>query len=57
MTKTLAGASPVDQPVRPREVPLPGGFGRALRDGSILPSGQPKIMGPSLEQWLAESRR
>ena len=23
MTKTLAGASPVDQPVRPREVPLP----------------------------------
>ena len=39
------------------EVPLPGGFGRALRDGSILPSGQPKIMGPSLEQWLADSRR
>ena len=26
MTKTLAGASPVDQPVRPREVPLPGGL-------------------------------
>ena len=26
MTKPLAGASPVDQPVRPREVPLPGGL-------------------------------
>jgi len=39
------------------EVPLPGGFGRALRDGSILPSAQAKIVGPSLEQWLAESRR
>lgn len=39
------------------EVPLPGGFGRALRDGSILPSRQAKIVGPSLEQWLAESRR
>ena len=44
---------------RPRvlEVPMPGGFGRALRDGSILPSAQAKIVGPSLEQWLAESRR
>ncbi len=39
------------------EVPLPGGFGRALRDGSILPSDPAKIVGPSLEQWLAESRR
>lgn len=26
MNDTLAGASPVDQPVRPREVPLPGGL-------------------------------
>lgn len=26
MTTDLAGASPVDQPVRPREVPLPGGL-------------------------------
>lgn len=26
MNDNLAGASPVDQPVRPREVPLPGGL-------------------------------
>ena len=26
MTTKPAGASPVDQPVRPREVPLPGGL-------------------------------
>ena len=26
MNDTPAGASPVDQPVRPREVPLPGGL-------------------------------
>ena len=39
------------------EVPMPGRFGQALRDGSILPSAQAKIVGPSLEQWLAESVR
>ncbi|MCA0378447.1 MAG: NAD-dependent epimerase/dehydratase family protein [Actinobacteria bacterium] len=39
------------------ELPLPGGFGRALRDGSILPGADAKIVGPSLEEWLAETRR
>lgn len=35
------------------EVPLPGRFGRALRDGSILPGPDARIAGPSLREWLA----
>lgn len=40
---------------RPRvlEVPLPGGFGRALRDGSILPGPEAEIRGPSAAEWIA----
>lgn len=35
------------------EVALPGGFGRALRDGSILPGSDAEHAGPTLAQWLA----
>lgn len=40
---------------RPRvlEVPLLGGFGRALRDGSILPGPEAEIRGPSAAEWIA----
>lgn len=34
------------------EVPLPGAFGRALRDGSILPGPDARLVGPSLDEWL-----
>lgn len=36
------------------EFPLPGGFGRAIREGTILPSGEAVLLGPSLWEW-AES--
>ena len=35
------------------EVPLPGGFGRALRDGAVLPGPDAESAGPALEQWLS----
>lgn len=35
------------------EVALPGGFGQALRDGSILPGPGAEHAGPTLAQWLA----
>lgn len=35
------------------EVPLPGAFGRALRDGSILPGEGAEIDPVTLEEWLA----
>ncbi len=34
------------------EIPLPGGFGRALRDGSILPAPDANLVGPTLREWL-----
>lgn len=34
------------------EMPLPGGFGRALRDGSILPGPEARVLGPDLVEWL-----
>lgn len=37
------------------EVPLPGGFGRALRDGSILPGPEAEIAGPTFEEWIART--
>jgi len=35
------------------EFALPGGFGRALRDGSILPGPDAELRGPSLAEWAA----
>jgi uncharacterized protein YbjT (DUF2867 family) len=35
------------------EMPLPGGFGRAIRDGSILPGPEAQLLGPRLGEWLA----
>ena len=35
------------------EAPLPGGFGRALRDGAVLPGPDAELAGPTLEQWLS----
>ena len=34
------------------EVPMPGGFGRALRDGTILPGPDAEIDPITLEEWL-----
>ena len=36
------------------ELPLPGGFGRAIRDGSILPGEGARLLGPRFEEWIAE---
>jgi uncharacterized protein YbjT (DUF2867 family) len=33
-------------------VPLPGGFGRALRDGTILPGPGAVLDGPTFDEWL-----
>lgn len=34
------------------EVPMPGGFGRALRNGGILPGPDAQLIGPELAEWL-----
>jgi uncharacterized protein YbjT (DUF2867 family) len=39
-------------PDRVVAVPLPGGFGRALRDGTILPSADAVLAGPTFAEWL-----
>lgn len=35
------------------EFPLPGGFGRVLRDGTILPGPDAMLRGPNLAEWVA----
>ncbi len=35
------------------ELPLPGGFGRALRDGACLPGPDAQLDRTSVEEWLA----
>lgn len=35
------------------ELPLPGGLGRALREGAILPGPEAQLLGPRFEQWLS----
>lgn len=37
------------------ERPLPGRFGKGLRDGTILPSSAAKLDDVTFEGWLAES--
>jgi uncharacterized protein YbjT (DUF2867 family) len=37
-------------------VPLPGPFGRAQRDGSLLPDGSATRVGPTFEEWLRSIR-
>jgi uncharacterized protein YbjT (DUF2867 family) len=39
-------------PGRVISVPLPGGFGRALRDGTILPGPDAVLDGPTFDEWL-----
>lgn len=36
-------------------LPLPGKFGRALQDGTILPAADAKLVGPTLAEWLSDS--
>jgi hypothetical protein len=36
------------------EVPLPGGFGKALRDGTVLPGPGAKLGTRTFEEWLAD---
>lgn len=38
-------------------VSLPGGFGRAQRDGSLLPGPDAELAGPTFAQWLAAAPR
>lgn len=37
------------------EFPVPGRFGRALRDGSMLPGADAELLGPSADEWLARA--
>ncbi|MDO5051634.1 MAG: 3-beta hydroxysteroid dehydrogenase [Pseudoclavibacter sp.] len=37
----------------PVPVPAPGRWGRAFREGALLPGPQARILGPSPERWLA----
>lgn len=43
------------RPARVVEVPLPGGFGRALRDGAVLPGPGAELDPVTVEEWLSES--
>jgi uncharacterized protein YbjT (DUF2867 family) len=38
-------------------VPVPGGFGRALRDGSLLPGPDAVLGSQAFDAWLAEATR
>ena len=38
------------------EMPLPGRFGKGLRDGAILPSTSAKLDDVTFEEWLVTSR-
>lgn len=40
---------------RVAELSVPGGFGRALRDGSILPGTDALVLGPTLTEWVGEN--
>ncbi len=40
------------QKTRVIELPLPGRFGRSLRNGDILPGTEAQIAGPGLAEWL-----
>ncbi|MFK4788336.1 SDR family oxidoreductase [Microbacterium sp. ZW T5_56] len=37
------------------EVPLPGAWGAAIRDGRILPGPDADLLGPTFDDWLATS--
>ncbi|RWZ53083.1 NAD-dependent epimerase/dehydratase family protein [Labedella phragmitis] len=50
LVRSLAAATGL--PGRVVAVPLPGGFGRALRDGTILPGRDAVIDGPTFDEWL-----
>jgi uncharacterized protein YbjT (DUF2867 family) len=50
MARRLFRATGSRRPVL--EVPLPGGFGRALRDGSILPGPNADIGVQTFDEWL-----
>jgi dTDP-4-dehydrorhamnose reductase len=39
--------------VRPVSVPLPGRWGRAFRDGALVPKEAVEVVGPSYSTWLA----
>jgi uncharacterized protein YbjT (DUF2867 family) len=43
------------QPGRVIEVPLPGGFGRAIRDGTILPRPGADLGRQTFDEWLASA--
>lgn len=45
------------RPTRVVELPLPGGFGRALRDGAVLPGPDAQLDAVTVEEWLGESVR
>jgi len=46
--KATTGPRPVLQ------VPIPGAWGRGMRDGSLLPAAGVRVAGPSFAQWLTE---
>ena len=49
---TRAWWAAAEMPGRIVEVPIPGGFGRSLRSGAILPGPEADLASETFEQWL-----
>lgn len=58
MAELLRAVSAVrGRSVRVVELPIPGGFGRALREGAVLPGPEAELDTVTLEEWLGEAPR
>lgn len=51
LVRQLLAASGRSRPVL--QIPLPGAWGRGMRDGSLLPAPTARRSGPTFAQWLA----
>ncbi|AZZ48229.1 NADH(P)-binding protein [Rathayibacter rathayi] len=47
MTKALPNKT-----VKPLPMPIPGGLGRAFRDGTLVPGADAEVVGPTFSAWL-----
>ena len=52
MTRALPGPGG-----RALSLRLPGRFGRAFRDGALLPGAATEVVGPSFDEWVADRSR
>ncbi|TPG05166.1 SDR family oxidoreductase [Curtobacterium flaccumfaciens] len=47
MTKALPNKT-----VKPLPMPIPGGMGKAFRDGTLVPGAEAEVVGPKFSAWL-----